>query len=364
MKAYLLRALLFLTPLLAIPLADALVFPVDCWTFRSWEGLRKAKISMPGPFYPRSRIDRIEVGDLGNGTALEVPRHVEFVTDRHGFRRRDLPDDTRLVTVIGTSFTVSPGITQDETFPSVIERELGRPVYPYASARVAQFLQDERFNHRTDAVVVECVEWRLWGRSPRRITRPRYRVNITAMLPEPLQDVLVRADRVAKLAILFGARGRLRRAVHRWVTDRRPPPVHIVGTDGKTLFMHGARAITGPTKADVDVSIEWLVACRDALAEQGIPMLALPLPNKETVLYERLPGKPKPWALDRIVAGLRAKGVPVVDVQPAFAAAQHQGIETYQLDDTHWSQDGARIAGELVAKRLRELLKDAPQPPR
>ena len=85
----------------------------------------------------------------------------------------------------------------------------------------------------------------------------------------------------------------------------------------------------------------------------GIRFIFLPIPEKESMYYERL-GISKPLFLERLTAELQARGVETVELQRAFERAFQKGMLLYRPDDTHWNENGVRIAAELLAERVSE----------
>jgi hypothetical protein len=72
------------------------------------------------------------IGDLAlmaGSSETAVPRRVVFETDCHGFRNRELPDDTPVdVIVLGDSFAAGASGTQDDMFSNRLAEDLGIPV--------------------------------------------------------------------------------------------------------------------------------------------------------------------------------------------------------------------------------------------
>lgn len=61
---------------------------------------------------------------------------------------------------------------------------------------------------------------------------------------------------------------------------------------------------------------------------------------------------------ERLVAGLRAEGVDVVDLRPAFEA-DGAPLDYHFENDGHWRPAGHALAAEVLAKHLRERYGDA-----
>jgi alginate O-acetyltransferase complex protein AlgJ len=105
---------------------------------------------------------------------------------------------------------------------------------------------------------------------------------------------------------------------------------------------------------------------RDRLAERGIRLLLVPVPNKESIYPDRLTSRAEPRRcviaprtrdlLDR----LRRAQVEVVDLFKEVGQARQPtgpACETplYLAQDTHWSPLGVDLAAKATARRLLEL---------
>jgi len=64
----------------------------------------------------------------------------------------------------------------------------------------------------------------------------------------------------------------------------------------------------------------------------------------------------------RLTAFLAARGVPVLDLLPAFARAarEHDPDGFYLNNDTHWSVAGNEIAAQAVARFVADAVKGMP----
>jgi hypothetical protein len=120
------------------------------------------------------------------------------------------------------------------------------------------------------------------------------------------------------------------------------------------------------TKTATNDPVAAIVDFRDQLAAQGIKLVVMPVPNKDSIYPDRL--------TSRVDAGrsvlaprtqdlrekLRAANVEVIDLFKVFGEArQHPdaNVQTplYLAQDTHWSPVGVDLAAKAVASRLIEL---------
>jgi hypothetical protein len=118
---------------------------------------------------------------------------------------------------------------------------------------------------------------------------------------------------------------------------------------------------TGPRAA-----VSAMVAFRDQLARRGIRLLVVPAPVKPAVYPEMLTRRavacdPRLGKHTReVMTELTEAGVQTVDLSRAFAEGRktEQASDAhpwYLARDTHWTNQGARLAARAVASKIRSL---------
>ncbi|MBI2300014.1 MAG: hypothetical protein HYU66_13915, partial [Armatimonadetes bacterium] len=171
----------------------------------------------------------------------------------------------------------------------------------------------------------------------------------------------------------------------------------VVGGGGWLFYRASVDHVVGPP-ADPDGPARAIVAYRDALARQGIRLVVLAVPGKETVYPELLApgypaalGPPRNAGTVRLIEALRHRGVEVVDpvtVLSGLPAAGSRGYHAkptsvgsgsgvgagrlgmvaaassrraptveplYLPQDTHWSPTGLGLVVDEVARRIESL---------
>lgn len=135
-------------------------------------------------------------------------------------------------------------------------------------------------------------------------------------------------------------------AVRPWVTDVRS---RVVDPNDKPL---------------TDDPIATIVAFKNQLLAQGIQLLVVPIPNKETIYPDYL--NPSISAMESghighgesILDSLKSQGVSVVNLYQKFAEARTQDTNPqdalYLRDDTHWTLRGLQVAAHEVATALKK----------
>ena len=144
----------------------------------------------------------------------------------------------------------------------------------------------------------------------------------------------------------------------------------IMGRDGWLFYKPAVQYLTqrwpGPAGSGNDKNdcLSAIVSFRDQLAERGIQLLVIPVPNKTSIYPEKLScGASRnkqpvnPYTLE-IISKLEKAGVEVVNLFEVFSQAsgiEHQESMYYLPQDTHWSPHGMRKAAKAAARRILDL---------
>ncbi len=152
----------------------------------------------------------------------------------------------------------------------------------------------------------------------------------------------------------------------------------IMGRDGWMFLANELRHLSvgefsgeAALKASKATKPEWrdplpaILDFKAGLERAGIELLVVPVPPKAIVYPEMLDGEPQADAkrqaprLDlihqRFYELLRAQGVAVLDLYPAFVAARSDKAgAVYCKQDSHWSGRGCEIASKQIAERLKD----------
>jgi hypothetical protein len=144
----------------------------------------------------------------------------------------------------------------------------------------------------------------------------------------------------------------------------------LVGREGWIFYRPGiqqaARAAADDPSGSRADPLPAIVSFRDQLAQRGIRLLVVPVPNKESIYPElvsaRAAGR-QVAVCDRTAELLRrldAAGVEFVDLFEVYRRAKQSQTDPaaaryYLAQDTHWSPEGMQLAAEAVARRLLDL---------
>ena len=337
-------------------------------------------LGRPTP-YRRMQHERLagdEGGDLTRmlgfrlGTGLfALPRgDIEVWTDRRGYRNEPRLADTACpVVVTGDSF-MDQGLTNADTPAGVLGRLLGVPVYDHThmargpTTGIRELLADAEFRERPPKVLV----WGFVERSAHAGAFPPYPPRARPAL-SAWERLRLPDDHRASYKALWAAyrdkwsllrayanavRAELAwRAARRLLTDKV-----IVGerpSGEPALFLRDGVGRLGWTakrrrleKAAANIA-SYDAECR----RRGIRLAVLLIPDKAHIYPgwlrpEDRPEIPSPDALTDLERRLSRRGIPVVNLLPAFRA-HADGPLLYYPDDTHWNEHGIRVAMKAVA---------------
>ena len=343
MKKLLFKVVLFAAPFLVALLLELFVLPIDFFTFRAWEALRVKTYAgnLPGPFYPNMHLQTVEQGDLGHYTKYAVKKPVEWATDRFGYRKRDDNLQYNDIVIIGDSLTVGSGLTQDDTLAVVLSQKSNLNVYPLAPTDMITYQREQRFKDAPPKIVIVAYVERVIRYFPDLDICQRAPPGGVRDLRYPYPLVII-ADRFDKANMLEFLRARMR--------DLGFPPYRgLVATDDSMLFLEGQGTNAPVEEAQLNKIVESVTLCDTILKEQGIQMIFLPVPNKESIYYDKLLNGSQPTLLSMLLPKLREQNIIVADLsQPYADAYRKDGEILFQPDDTHWNARGVAIAADVL----------------
>jgi len=359
MKRFLLRSLLFLSPFLVVIGVELFVLPVDFFTFRVWEALLIKEFDwiLPGHFYPRMEIEKVETGgDLTHGTSYSIPKKVKWMTDRYGFRKRDSGGISPQVVIVGDSNVLGTRLTQGEMVSEVLEEKLKVPVYPYAPVgSINTFLKDPRFiKDPPRVVIVSIIEREILNMPFPKLSQSRerffsfYEWRDKVKQTTWVQSVGVLLDRLFKMNLLHSLRARIGKEGARNF-------ISFPSKFGQMFFLQGEAANQEVSDDQFRRVIETIESYDRVLKKKGIRFIFLPIPNKENIYHDCLPGSRRPNFLRRVIEELKRRGMDVVDTQGVFEDEYriHSAL-LYFMDDSHWNERAVRLAAALAAPLIEE----------
>lgn len=342
--------------------------------YRAHSELARQDSNHPGltRYVPNARSDRWTFGDLAamsGEPAHRVNRREVFETDNRGFRNststREQPFD---LIILGDSFGMGLGSTQEETWTSVLERD-GHHIYnlsmpatcaAHGAARLAVELPSIHLTQNATVVVPvyigndleECTQ-----EIDRKLSRERPSAIAAARIA--IDDYRSRSP-VRQFAM---------RLVYRWVfadpvvTTRDLP-------DGRTVLFykpHARAAQLSVSEVEHSPNFAVLTEALNRINTMSqlhqAKMVVVILPTKEEVYGWMLRGT-FPETAPRNSSGLAhaitrfcaSRNITCHDLTPHFIDAAHTAFMSEKLlwwtDDSHWNTEGNRVAARLISQTI------------
>jgi len=346
----------------------ARLLPPSIFYYRPEDAFLSRRPEMPAVsrFSKNARFRGRVVGDLAAlaGGHAE-PRDVCFVTDEAGFR--NLPG-TRAraidVLLVGDSFGIGNGTSQEKTWASVLENRYGRTVYNLSTGgspwTELMNVKTEIDSLRTapDAVLV-------WALFTGNDLDGEYR-GTEPVFTAPLERFGVRWTTFRERSPVRLLLRRVRYALRLSADTRGPSPVHArVLPDGRTvLFLNDyAKAEEKPyseciRSKNLGALHATFAEMKRLCEEKGVRVAVVVVPTKEGVYDWILSGKRSATAssgfslLVRDLCG--ENGFAFLDLKDPMRRLALSKPETslWWLDDTHWNDAGHAEAARLVEAKL------------
>ncbi|MEQ9496991.1 MAG: hypothetical protein RIT81_09030 [Deltaproteobacteria bacterium] len=309
--------------------------------------------------------------------------HNTFTTDSAGLRNPPFSKPPRIV-VVGDSFAVGVGSSDDQTIPALMTKRLGEPVYNYGTRRDAAqlFLADPVFARLPPRVVIYAMS----ARTIQPLPRPR-RAGDPAPPPPPPPAPVARTSTFLDDALRPWRR--LGAPIPRWLTVAARD--NGLKKRSQRLYYAAERAVFGfPQRIEVDGGpaliltpeeqyldqtpqqrklaevVETWKAYAEANALRGTQVVFAPLPETGDLYLDAFPETIKTNVvdtsfLDAVFEGLNAAGLKTYDVRPQLRA--HRTPYLFLRDDTHYApHTNARVA-EAFTQVVRPLLAPTETPP-
>jgi hypothetical protein len=309
----------------------------------------------PGRHFEMGRASG-DIASLANLPEYRSFRPQAMTTDRFGFR--NAPEAAGLppsVVLLGSSFTVGTGNSDEQTLARRLEALSGCSVYNAGGwDRIVADARElvRRLGMEHGLVLLEVLERNAWeapiapeGRKP----RIRYSPLIWWYYDQATRSRLkIIAQRIYKS----------------FRNDRFLPntyrPLAAVREleDGRPMLFIRDIEHPGPLPA-IDPHIRGIERLRDALREDGHRLAVYLVPDKLTVYRDLLEvpaasGDTGPRILAEFDRRIRSLGIPTVNLEPVLHGAAEQAMKKGELiywpDDTHWNPAGIEVAAREISR--------------
>jgi hypothetical protein len=300
--------------------------------------------------------------------AWREERRIKFVTDEYGFRNEPLAAGFEAppldVILLGDSFGVAAGTSQEQTLSSLLARDYGLNVYNLSISRsnpqqeyANLLLEGKRLKTREGT----CLLWLIFPGND--LDEPYY-----AELKDPRPVWPGRLTRLANGLRVF----RSRSPVHRlWYGGESQLIIERKFIDGQPVLFYAPYAQRmNRTAEDVmrhpnfESLTTTLGAIKKLAGERRLSVAVALVPSKEEVYSWALDGA-TPWSADEQPSGFSTVmrelcaqyGFRFLDLKPALVQAskpayEKSGALLWWRDDSHWNGDGQRVAAAAVYEDL------------
>jgi hypothetical protein len=357
------------------------LLPLRWFRFHDFQIARQV-LQRDSPFRPNLLIETDYFdGDeavVGNLPKTEPSHARTFRTDSLGFRYT-LParvgESPAVVVFRGFSFVWGDGLSDSETFPATLSRDLGVNVY-----NAARFHEDQEMPADFDALLaklhanpkiavyvhLEPNAHNLAWNEPNELSRLGERFIGSTFVQTAKQVSYI--EKVAltwmRLSPLKSVTVRLNKALTNDVILPNPYRTHVCSftlSNGKPLLVRKGdlqRVQTERDETTVRERARYIAWWRDRLAERHIQMIVLLVPEKMSVygpaLGVALPHLPY---LNRLEKELTRRGVHVVNGLPVLQASAGadlaSGHLSYFREDQHWTPQGAARLARATAQAIK-----------
>ena len=303
-------------------------------------------------------------GDLAVLSGVESiaqPRTIDFYTDSLGFRNREDYAGQRLV-LFGDSFVVGNGNSQDAILSEVLMHDHQVPAYnagyPDGIAGYVQRFKLLQRIHGTDfRGIVVVFEGNDFPCPPKRSRRPPART-VEQRTPSGAGAASYIPQRIRELESYRLFFGLTRRAPDAWSKEKLSGIVLVENYGGRDVafLKSNVEQTKQPTVCAWDLQRRFFENIANRIA------LAVFIPTKYRV-YKSLPGvggealaaSPASAFMAELARDL---SFPYLDLTPALISASERLLEdgqfTFWRGDTHWNENGIRVAADGIAHHLRK----------
>jgi hypothetical protein len=333
MKKFLFKILIFSLPI--ISLGFEVFLPISTFTFRPDESLLFKHPGIGTPFYPNQRLEMQSVGDLCAYTEYSVNKNLLWLTDEIGYRN-DVFIENPDVVIIGDSFVLGSGSTQDSTLANLLNSKFDHKLKFYnlapASLLELKVLLDNNIIKKPRLVIFELGE---------RIIPQEFDLDAKG---KPYKSTRTKIW-LNKVTRLYSINFVLSRTFNKRTIGQQSE------INKEMFFLMGENQINHLDK--VGIIAETIGNYKSYCDSMGICFLFLACPNKESVYWEEVPSSEQPkylFELEKVLDLLNISNINSLNVFNLYR--QENETLIYHLDDTHWNSNGINLIAEEIVKEI------------
>lgn len=347
MKKFILRTLLFLSPLLIIEISQGFL-PIYAFTHKFYESplYRSTIIPHNYPIYANQKGEMTGVGDLCFNTKYEIPKDESYTTDELGFRNDKFIKNSDIL-IIGDSYTMGATLSQSQIFANQIMKNSDHKYSVYGMAPIDFSILDKMLKLN----IIQKPKYIIYQRVERgEIPKIKYFEN---SFPNRFQydyyelwktgNTNVFLDKIFRGYVNNYAKAKLTRSKG-------------TGTQSQVeqkLFFYDTKDIN-PSTEWMNLNIKSLESYKKYCDSIGSKFIYLPMPNKETVYFDKIPVRKQPDYLFKLGNILKQKNIPyypTIEFYNKFRKTDYRML--YQYDDSHWNA----FSCELISKEIIKTIK-------
>lgn len=318
---------------------------------RTFEAVPKVDHPELGFVHPPHQSAEVRDGDFG----------FTYSTDEHGFRNPEPWDGGAEVVAVGDSQAFAFGVDDDDGWVALLNdapgvgRTINLGINGSAPQQQLQILEKHLAELHPETVVFSLFPGQALGAAG------EFQDWLDAGRPKPLLEYTATKGGMPawKEAALWATRHSRLLLFLRTIVDRiRTPYAGLtLEVDGALLSFtpyiwagHAVDAVPGSRRFELVLDT---VERAHALANrEGMRFLTVLFPTKDEV-YLPLFDRPVPNLTPPFAEGLRARGIPFVDLTPILQLGAARGERLFLEIDIHPNEDGYAVIAEAVARRLQ-----------
>ncbi len=306
-------------------------------------------------YHPNSTVEIDSIGNLSAAQPdLAVPRTIVFQTDPFGFRNgKDQHTKPVEILLLGDSYVVGNGTTQEKTWPSLLEKRLGRTVYnlgmPGTPSEQVYTLKTEL--SRIDLSQNPILLWMLF--SGNDLTESQ--VDLSDIHSNLRRGLI---DRLNVRLANFQRRSPTREFLNALTARERAKEVSFraeVPEFGPMLFHRGHTSAASLSLEEVVHHPNWqslkrsIDLVREIAEGAGLKLMVVSAPSKSEIYLRNTDWSSSGFA-SALAIEFGGREIAYFNLgAPLFEGAKNSREQLYWRDDTHWNPEGhAQVVGEIL----------------